>query len=91
MRTMSVDEFERHGIAVIEGALKDGPIRVVKDGRPCFAVLDADDYKEMIADLREAAYERVQTSIEDVRAGRARRTTTEELIREFGLRDGSKP
>jgi hypothetical protein len=50
-------------------------------------VLSEKRYRELIEAEDEAYIARVRASLEDVKAGRVKRGTAEELIRELGLED----
>jgi prevent-host-death family protein len=40
-------ELKRRGIAVVEGALRAGPVYLLKRNRPAAVVLSADDYQDL--------------------------------------------
>jgi PHD/YefM family antitoxin component YafN of YafNO toxin-antitoxin module len=87
MRTIPAREIKRRGISAVDEALKEGPVHVIKNDEPRYVIMDEAYYREMLEDQREAAVARVRAALEDVKAGRVRPTTAEELIREFGLEE----
>ena len=40
MRTIAAREIKRRGIGVVEEALKEGPVHIIKNDRPRFVVLE---------------------------------------------------
>ena len=60
---------------------------MVKNNQPRYVVLSEKRYRELIEAEDEAYIARVRASLEDVKAGRVKRGTAEDLIRELGLED----
>jgi len=60
---------------------------VIKDDRLAYVVLTEGQYDELVEGYQEASVARVKASLEDVKAGRTRRVTAQQLIDEFHLRD----
>ena len=60
---------------------------MVKNNQPKYVVLSEKRYRELIEAEDEAYMARVRASLEDVKAGRVKRGTAEDLIRELGLED----
>jgi len=87
MRTIAAREIKRRGIGVVEEALKEGPVHIIKNDRPRFVVLDEEDYRELLEAQEQAYVARVKASLEDVKSGRVRRVTAKKLIDELGLED----
>ena len=87
MRTIAAREIKRRGIGVVEEALKEGPVHIIKNDRPRFVVLDEEDYRELLEAQEQAYVARVKASLEDVKSGRVRRVTAKKLIDEIGLED----
>jgi PHD/YefM family antitoxin component YafN of YafNO toxin-antitoxin module len=87
MNTIAAQDIKRRGISAVDEALKKGPVHVVKNNQPQYVVLSEKRYRELIEAEDEAYIARVRASLEDVKAGRVKRGTAEELIRELGLED----
>ncbi|CAG0940189.1 hypothetical protein BROC_00938 [Candidatus Brocadiaceae bacterium] len=87
MNTIAAQDIKRRGISAVDEALKKGPVHVVKNNQPRYVVLSEKRYRELIEAEDEAHIARVRASLEDVKAGRVKRGTAEDLIRELGLED----
>ncbi len=87
MNTIAAQDIKRRGISAVDEALKKGPVHVVKNNQPRYVVLSEKRYRELIEAEDEAYIARVRASLEDVKAGRVKRGTAEDLIRELGLED----
>ena len=77
MSLISVQDVKRKGMSVVDAALKDGPVQLVKSNRAEYVVLSTKDYQELIDDLSEA---RLEASMRDLHAGRVRRGTAAKLM-----------
>ncbi len=87
MRTIPAREIKRRGISAADEALKEGPVHVIKNDQPSYVILNEEHYRELVEAFREAYLAGIRESLEDVNAGRVRRSTAQELIDEFGLED----
>jgi PHD/YefM family antitoxin component YafN of YafNO toxin-antitoxin module len=87
MKTIPAQEIKRRGLSALDKDLKEGAVHVIKNNRPQYVVLSQERYQEFIAAEEEAHYARVRESLEDIKAGRVRRGSAEELIKELGLED----
>ena len=89
MNTVPAQDIKRRGISVVDEILKekDGVVYIIKNNQPQYVVLTESRYKELLAAENEAYMARVRASLEDVKAGRVKRGTAEELIRELELED----
>lgn len=85
MRTFPAREIKRRGISAVDEALKEGPVHVIKNDEPKYVILDQEHYQELVESYQEAYVAGIRASLEDLRAGRVRRSTAQELIDEFGL------
>lgn len=83
LRTVSAQDIKRRGIGVVDEALKDGPVHVIKHNRPSYVIMDEEYYRELLEAQEEATIARVKASLEDVDEGRARSVTAQELIDEL--------
>ena len=80
MVTIAAQEIKRRGITAVDEALARGPVHIIKNNRPSYVVLTEKDYGEMLSDLSDA---RIAAAEADYAAGRFRRTTAKQLIREI--------
>jgi len=84
MNMVAAQEIKRRGIGAVDEAVRQGPVCIVKNNRPRYVVLSGSDYEQMAKDLAEA---RLTASEEDVKAGRIRRGSAVDLIREINRND----
>jgi len=87
MNAVPAQEIKRKGISAVDEALQKGPVHVIKNNQPQYVVLSEERYRELVEAEDEAYIARVRASLEDVKAGRVKRGTAEDLIRELGLED----
>lgn len=87
MNTIAAQEIKRKGIAAVDEALKEGPVHVIKNNKPQYVVISEARYRELLEAEDEAYIMRVRASLADVKAGRVKRGTAKDLIRELGLED----
>ena len=80
MGTIPAREIKRRGMAAVEEALDDGPVRVVRDDEERYVILRTEDYQALLDDLAEA---RLRASEADVAAKRVKRTTPAGLMAEI--------
>ena len=85
MNTIAAQEIKRRGISAVDDKLNDGPVHVIKNNEPSYVVLTEERYRELVEREDEAYLSRVKESLEDYKAGRVKRGTAEELIKELGL------
>ncbi len=83
MRSIPAREIKRRGISAVDEALKDGPVYVIKNDQPSYVILDEEHCQELVEAQEEAYLTRIKASLADVEAGRIRRLTAEELIKEL--------
>jgi PHD/YefM family antitoxin component YafN of YafNO toxin-antitoxin module len=87
MNAIAAQDIKRKGISAVDEALKEGPVHVIKNNQPQYVVLTETRYRELIEAEDEAHIARVRASLEDVKAGRVKRGSAEDLIRELELED----
>jgi len=80
MNTLAAHEIKRRGMGAVDGLIGEGPVYVIKNNRPCYVVLSEGDYSGLLSELSEA---RLAASESDLAAGRVRRGTAAELMREL--------
>ncbi len=85
MRSIPAREIKRRGISAVDEALKEGPVYVIKNDQPSYVVMDEGYYRELVEAQREAYVAGVEQALEDVKAGRVRKVTAQQLIDELGL------
>jgi PHD/YefM family antitoxin component YafN of YafNO toxin-antitoxin module len=87
MNTIPAQEIKRRGIAAVDGLIANGDVHVIRNNRPEYVVLSEARYRELVAEAEEAYVARVKASLEDVKAGRVKRGSAADLIKELGLND----
>jgi len=85
VRTIPAREIKRCGISVVDKILEEGPVHVIKNDRPTYVIMTEAHYEELREAWEDAEVARTQWALDEVASGRARRTTAQELIDEFGL------
>jgi PHD/YefM family antitoxin component YafN of YafNO toxin-antitoxin module len=48
MHTLSAMEVKRRGVAVLEEAVKHGPVHIIKNNKPTCVVLSEEQYAELL-------------------------------------------
>lgn len=86
-RLIPASEIKRRGISMIDPLLAEGPVYILKNDRIEYVVMGRAHYEDVLEDQEEAENARVEKALEDVRAGRVRRMTAEEFIRETRLEE----
>jgi len=87
MNTIPAQEIKRRGIAAVDELIAQGDVHVIRNNRPEYVVLSEVRYQELVAEAEEAYVARVKASLEDVKAGRVKRGSAADLIKELGLTD----
>jgi len=87
MNTIPAQEIKRRGIAAVDELIAQGDVHVIRNNRPEYVVLSEARYRELVAEAEEAYVARVKASLEDVKAGRVKRGSAADLIKELGLTD----
>jgi PHD/YefM family antitoxin component YafN of YafNO toxin-antitoxin module len=87
MNAVAAQDIKRRGITAVDEALKEGPVHVIKNNQPQYVVLSEERYRELIETEEEAYTARVRASLADVKAGRVKRGSAKDLIKELGLED----
>jgi PHD/YefM family antitoxin component YafN of YafNO toxin-antitoxin module len=83
--TIPAKEIKRRGIGAVDELLERGPVHVIQRDEPVYVVMTEARYRELVEAEEEAASARIKEALEDVAAGRTRKVTAEELIKEFDL------
>ena len=78
--TMPAQEIKRRGMSVMNEKLASGPVWVISNNTPKYVVMFADEFKRM---RHEAFVNECLQSEAEYRAGLAKPTTVEELMKAF--------
>lgn len=87
MNTLPAHEIKRRGIAAVDDLIESGAVHIIRNNQPQYVVLSEGQYRELIEARDEAYVARVQASLKDLKAGRVKRGTANDLIKELGLED----
>ncbi len=87
MNSIPSQEIKRRGIAAVDELIAKGDVHVIKNNQPQYVVLSEERYQELMAAEEEAHYARVRASLEDLKEGRVKRGTADDLIKELRLED----
>lgn len=85
MNAIPAQEIKRRGMAAVDELIAKGDLHVIRNNQPQYVVLSEERYQELIVAEQEAYYARVRASLEDLKEGRVKRGTAEELIAELKL------
>jgi PHD/YefM family antitoxin component YafN of YafNO toxin-antitoxin module len=87
MNAIAAQEIKRRGIAAVDDLISQGDLHVIRNNQPQYVVLSEARYQELIVAEQEAYYARVRASLEDLKEGRVKRGTADDLIKELQLED----
>ena len=87
MNTIPAQEIKRRGIAAVDDLIETGDVHIIKNNQPQYVVVSPARYRELIEAQEEANVARVRASLADLKAGRVKRGTANDLIKELGLED----
>lgn len=87
MNSIPAQELKRRGIAAVDDLIAQGDVHVIRNNRPQYVVLSEDRYQELVVAEQEAHYGRVRESLQDLKAGRVKRGTADDLIKELKLEE----
>lgn len=85
MNAIPAQEIKRRGIAAVDDLIAKGDLHVIRNNQPQYVVLSEERYQELIVAEQEAYYSRVRESLEDIKEGRVKRGTADDLIKELKL------
>ena len=86
MNTISSSEIKRRGIGAVDELMENGPVHVIRNNTPDYVVLTEESYKMIIDDLLIA---RLDASDKDIKEGRVKSGTINDLMQEMGLEQQS--
>ena len=87
MNTIPAQEIKRRGIAAVDSLVANGDVHIIRNNQPQYVVLSEQRYQDLLEAQDEAFAARVLASLEDLKAGRVKRGSAEDLIRELNLED----
>jgi PHD/YefM family antitoxin component YafN of YafNO toxin-antitoxin module len=87
MNAIPAQEIKRRGIAAVDDLIAKGDVHVIRNNQPQYVVVSELRYQELIAAEQEAYHARVRASLEDLKEGRVKRGTADDLIKELMLED----
>jgi len=87
MNAIPAQEIKRRGIAAVDDLITKGDLHVIRNNQPQYVVLSEERYQELIVAEQEAYYTRVYESLDDLKEGRVKRGTVDDLIKELKLDD----
>ena len=87
MNAIAAQDIKRKGISAVDEALKEGAVHVIKNNQPQYVVITEVRYRELLEAEDEAYNARIRASLADVKAGRIKRGSAKDLIKELGLED----
>jgi len=64
-----------------------GDLHIIRNNQPQYVVLPQKRYEELLAAQEEALVVRLRASLENLKAGRVKHGTAEDLIQELNLED----
>jgi PHD/YefM family antitoxin component YafN of YafNO toxin-antitoxin module len=85
MNAIPAQEIKRRGIAAVDDLIAKGDLHVIRNNQPQYVVLSEERYQELIVAEQEASYTRIRASLEDLKEGRVKRGTANDLIKELKL------
>jgi len=90
MNTIQAQEIKRRGVAALDDLIAQGDVHIIRNNQLQYVVLSEARYAELLEAQEEALVARVRASLEDLKAGRARRfTSAEELIEAMDREDAA--
>jgi PHD/YefM family antitoxin component YafN of YafNO toxin-antitoxin module len=87
MNSIPAQEIKRRGIAVVDELIAKGDVHVIRNNQPQYVVLSEERYQELMVAEQEAYYARVRASLQDLKDGRVKRGTADDLIKELKLEE----
>lgn len=87
MNAIPAQEIKRRGISAVDDLLAKGDVHIIRNNQPQYVILSEQRYQSLMEAQEEALAARVRASLQDLQAGRIRRGTADDLIRELDLKD----
>jgi PHD/YefM family antitoxin component YafN of YafNO toxin-antitoxin module len=80
MITIPAQDIKRRGIGAVDSLIANEPVHIIKNNLPQYVVLREEDYQVMMEDL---ALARIEASEADLQAGRIRKGSASDLLKEI--------
>ncbi|MDF7826037.1 type II toxin-antitoxin system Phd/YefM family antitoxin [Pontiellaceae bacterium B12227] len=80
MITIPAQDIKRRGIGAVDEFIANEPVHIIKNNQPKYVILQEEDYQMMMEDL---ALARIEASEADLQAGRIRKGSAAELMKEL--------
>lgn len=87
MNAIPAQEIKRRGISAVDDLLAKGDVHIIRNNQPQYVILSEQRYQSLMEAQEEALAAQVRASLQDLQAGRIRRGTADDLIRELDLKD----
>jgi PHD/YefM family antitoxin component YafN of YafNO toxin-antitoxin module len=87
MNTVPAQEIKRRGISAVDDLIAKGDLHVIRNNKPQYVVISEERYQELMVAEQEAHYARVHESLQDLKEGRVKRGTADDLIKELKLEE----
>lgn len=87
MNAIPAQEIKRRGISAVDDLIAKGDVHIIRNNQPQYVILSEQRYQTLIEAQEEALAARVRASLQDLQAGRVKRGTADDLIRELNLED----
>jgi PHD/YefM family antitoxin component YafN of YafNO toxin-antitoxin module len=85
MNAIPAQEIKRRGITAVDDLIASGDVHIIRNNQPQYVVVSEVRYQELVVAEQEAYFARVRASLEDVKEGRVKRGTANDLIKELKL------
>jgi PHD/YefM family antitoxin component YafN of YafNO toxin-antitoxin module len=85
MNAIPAQEIKRRGIAAVDDLIEKGDLHIIRNNQPQYVVLSEVRYQELVVAEHEAHYARIRASLEDIKEGRVKRGTPDDLIKALKL------
>ena len=85
MNAIPAQEIKRRGIAAVDDLIDKGDLHIIRNNQPQYVVLSEVRYQELVVAEQEAHYARIRASLEDIKEGRVKRGSADDLIKELKL------
>ena len=85
MNAIPAQEIKRRGIAAVDDLIAIGDVHIIRNNQPQYVIVSEVRYQELVVAEQEAYYARIRASLEDVKEGRVKRGTANDLIKELKL------
>ncbi len=67
MLIIAAQEIKRRGISTVDDLLEDGPVHIIKNNRPQYAIITEEQYQEFVKSEDQSYLARVKVSSRDLK------------------------